>query len=107
MIRRLFLATAVITFALLPRTAASQSGTASVTGTVHDSSGGAIPGASVRVVNETTRRAVEAVSDGQGVYRAIDLAPGTYRIETTLDGFEPLVRQLALDSGQTAAVGSR
>jgi iron complex outermembrane receptor protein len=56
------------------------------------------------VVNEATRRASEAVTDEQGAYRATDLTPGSYRIETTLDGFEPLVRQLALESGQAAAV---
>ena len=104
MFRRLFLAATVISMALLPRAAAAQSATASVTGTVRDSSGGAIPGASVRVVNEATRRAIEAVSDEQGAYRAADLAPGRYRVETTLDGFEPLVQQLALESGQTAAL---
>ena len=104
MFPKLFLAAAVISVMLVPRAASSQVGTASVAGTVRDSSGGAIPGASVRVVNEATRRVIDAVSDEQGAYRATDLIPGSYRIETTLDGFEPQVRQLALESGQTAAV---
>ena len=51
---------------------------------VRDSLGGAIPGATVRIVNETSGAPVEAVSDAQGSYR-IELPPGRYRVEVTLD----------------------
>ena len=52
-------------------------GQSSVTGTVTGTSAmdrRGVPGATVRIVNEATRGAVDAVSDGQGAYRAIDLA---------------------------------
>ena len=62
----------------------------------------AIPGATVRVVNEDTGVTFEAVSNEQGSYRAAALLPGRYRVETTLDGFETAVRRVALDPGQTA-----
>jgi iron complex outermembrane receptor protein len=93
---------------VLPAVASGQAGTSAststITGTVRDASGGAIPGATVRIVNEKTHGTVDAVSDQQGTYRAASLPPGAYRVETTLDGFETAVREVALESGQTAAI---
>jgi iron complex outermembrane receptor protein len=87
--------------ALLPLGAFAQS-EGTITGVVRDSSGATIPGATVRVVNEGTGAAVEAVSDGQGAYRAAPLVPGRYRVEAALDGFETVINQVALEAGQTA-----
>src|SRR4051794_38204182 len=75
-----------------------------VAGIVRDASGGAIPGATIRLVNEKTRRGVDAVSDSQGGYRIGALPPGAYRLETTLDGFEPVVRAVSIDGGRTTDV---
>ena len=86
------------------RGTSAQSVTGTITGTVRDASGGAIPGATVRVVNEKTRGAVDTTSDGQGAYRVAELPAGSYRLETTLDGFEPAARVIALESGQTASI---
>ncbi len=93
-----------LVLAWLPAVAAAQNATSTITGLVRDSSGAAIPGATVRVVNEGTGVTVQAVSNDQGSYRADPLAPGRYRLETTLDGFEPAVRQVVLEIGQTAAI---
>src|SRR5262245_213565 len=60
----------------------------SISGVVKDSSGAEIPGATVRVVNEQTSAASEAVTDGQGAFNVADLLPGRYRVEASLDGFE-------------------
>jgi iron complex outermembrane recepter protein len=89
---------------LIPALASAQADTGAITGTVRDASGGAIPGATVRVVNEKTRRAADAVSDQQGTYRLDSLTPGAYRLETTIDGFEPAVRAVAVDGGSTAEI---
>ena len=102
MSRRLFRIVVALVVALLPVAAMAQTGT--ITGLVRDSSGAAIPGATVRVVNEATGVAVQAVSNEQGAYRADPLRRGRYRLETALDGFETAVRQLVLDAGQTAAI---
>ena len=104
MFRRVFVVVGFTLAVVLPRAADAQSVAASVTGTVRDASGATIPGASVRVVNESTRRAIETVSDAQGGYTAGELVPGPYRIEVALDGFEPAVQQVALSSGQTVAL---
>ena len=88
---------------LLPAAVRAQTNTGVVTGVVRDSSGAAIPGATVLVVNEDTGASVEATSDEQGSYRA-SLAPGRYRLEASLDGFETAVRRIVVETGQTPAV---
>jgi len=104
MFRRLLTILAIFVVTLLPGIATGQDGTATLGGVVRDSSGGAIPGATIRIVNQATSAAVEAVSDAQGAYRVAALAPGRYRVETRLDGFDAPVRRIVLEGGQTAAV---
>jgi iron complex outermembrane receptor protein len=107
---------ALLTAVLLPLTAAAQTpaqngaapaGAAAiastVAGVVRDSSGGAIPGATVRIVNVGSNTSTEFVSDGQGTYQSEPLTPGRYRVEVTLDGFEPVQREIVIDLGQVAA----
>ena len=88
---------------LLPVITAAQSGPAGVGGVVKDESGAVIPGASIRIVNEASNAAVDLFSDEQGTYRALDLEPGSYRVETTLDGFETVVNRVVVEAGQAAA----
>jgi iron complex outermembrane receptor protein len=75
-----------------------------ITGTVRDSSGGAVPGATVRIIGESNRSSLDLVSNGEGVYRTTPLGPGLYRVETALDGFEAPAQRIALDPGQTLEV---
>ena len=86
---------------LLSGVAAAQTGVA-VTGVVRDSSGGAIPGVIVRVINEQTAAAVEAVSDAQGVYRA-EVGPGRYKVEAVLDGFQNASKQILVETADVAS----
>jgi iron complex outermembrane receptor protein len=89
--------------ATAPLAAAAQSAGA-ITGTVRDASGGAIPGATVRIVNEKTRAASDTVSNPEGVFRSPDLPAGAYRLEIALSGFEPATREVAVPDGQTVSV---
>jgi iron complex outermembrane receptor protein len=82
----------------------AQVGPGTVAGLIRDSTGGAVPGATIQITSEATGVAVNTVSDERGAYRVTSLAPGRYRVEAVLDGFETAVRRLALDPGQTAAV---
>lgn len=100
MFRRISVLFAVMALAAWPARAAQTTGT--IAGVVRDSTGGFIPGATVRVVNEAGGAATEAVSGAQGEYR-IELPPGTYRVEVALDGFETSVARVVLESGQTAS----
>src|SRR5689334_11265966 len=83
----------------------AQSGSAVILGNVKDQTGAIIPGAKVRVVNESTGIAIEGVSSDQGIYRAASLVPGSYRIEASMEGFDRLVRApIVVDVGQVLAV---
>ncbi len=71
---------------------------------VRDSLGRRHPGRDVRVINEATGAAQEAVSDAEGAIASTTLLPGQYRVEATLDGFEPAVSRGALDGRQAASI---
>ena len=81
-----------------------QAGPAAIAGVIRDATGAAVPGATVRIVNEENGKTAEAVSDAEGTYRATGLAPGRYRLEIALDGFEAVARQAFVTAGQTAAI---
>ena len=95
MLRKLSTFMVVAALGLLPAaTAAAQSGAGSLSGIIRDSSGAEVPGTTVQVVNETTGSKTETVTDSAGAFSLATLTPGRYRLEATLDGFEPGVRQL-------------
>jgi len=104
MFRRVVAVVVFLIAGLVPSAAQSQSLTGTIAGIVRDSSGGAIPGATVRVVNETTTVGHDAVSDDQGSFRVTALAAGAYQVEVTLDGFDMVARRVVIDLGQVAAV---
>ena len=90
--------------ALLPVTASAQAPSGSVSGVVRDSSGGVVPGATVKVTGEDSNVSQEAFTDERGAYRVEGLAPGRYRVEAILDGFETAVSRLTVTEGQPATV---
>ncbi len=104
MSRRLLPLAAALVMAFASVAGAAQNTIGEISGVIRDSSGGAIPGATVRIVNEATGAAVEAVTNGEGVFRAAPLAAGAYRVETTLDGFESPAQRVTLAAGQTLTV---
>jgi iron complex outermembrane receptor protein len=89
---------------LLPPAASAQAVEGGVRLVVRDSSGGAIPGASIRITSEAAGNPIDGVTDAQGGYQVGSLTPGRYRIQTTLDGFEPVVREAVVTANQTAAL---
>ena len=75
----------------IPAISAQTADTGALTGTVTDTSGGAIPDAAIKVVNEATGDTHELVSQSNGSYQAPLLLPGTYRIEVSKTGFKTAV----------------
>ena len=57
-------------------------------GTVSDSSGAAVAGATVELTSPALQGSKTATTDGSGNYRIPDLPVGLYRITTTMAGFE-------------------
>src|ERR1043166_831444 len=84
----------VMCVALVPASASAQSIRPSVTGVVTDSSGAVLPGVTVEVASPALiERVRSAVTDGRGVYRITELAPGTYTVTFTLPGFNTVKRE--------------
>jgi len=77
-----------------------------LSGVVQDSSGASVPGATVRIINTATSVVVELTTDAQGSYRAESLAPGAYRVEASLDGFDTAVVQAGVAAGESATVNA-
>lgn len=80
-----------VAFALIltiPGLCLAQSERGSITGVVMDSSKAAVPGVSVKVINTATNATTELVSSETGTFNAANLAPGAYRVEASLTGFQ-------------------
>jgi hypothetical protein len=78
---------------------------ASITGALTDSSGAAIPGASITVKNTQTNATRVAVTNDAGIYSVPQLVPGTYSLQAESKGFQTAVRQgIELQVQQTARV---
>src|SRR5687768_8339902 len=73
---------------LAPATAFAQTGAASLTGIVTDTSGAAVPGATVTATNQATNVAYTAVSNEAGNYTITSLPVGTYVVKTELTSFK-------------------
>ena len=69
------------------RQALGQTNLASITGSVTDSTGAALPNASVSIVNVETTAARVVTTDANGFYTAPSLTVGAYRITVTANGF--------------------
>jgi hypothetical protein len=76
---------------LVPALAHAQ---AEITGVVKDGSGAVLPGVTVEASSPALiERVRSVVSDGNGVYRIVDLRPGPYSVTFTLPGFSTVKRE--------------
>jgi hypothetical protein len=78
-----------------------QSTFANIVGVVSDSSGSAIPDASVMITNTDENVSRKLLTSSQGTYQAINLKPGKYKITASKPGFGTFeLSDLLLDSRQ-------
>src|SRR4029453_4073635 len=70
-----------------PRLGAQES-RGSLGGLVVDSSGGALPGVTVTIVNNGTNATVVQTTNSAGQYTAVLLLPGAYTVTVELSGFQ-------------------
>ena len=91
--------------AFAPMAAMAQS---AMTGTVKDGSGAVLPGVTVEASSDALiERTRSVVTDAQGLYRIVDLRPGTYVVTFTLPGFNSFKRDgLQLASEFTATINA-
>ena len=99
--RRLVLAAAILAILGVPRAGHAQEAT--VTGTVTDTTGGVLPGVTIKGVNEASGNSFETVTDARGAYR-LAVRIGIYQITATLAGFGTEARGLELLVGQTTVL---
>ena len=79
-----------------------QNVTGSISGTVTDSSGGAVAQAQIQVKNATTGELRQAVTSSDGTYNAPSLTPGVYMVTVTQKGFATAVHsQVQLQVNQS------
>src|SRR5580692_8095031 len=75
---------------------------ASLSGTVADASGAALPNVKVDIQNVSTGVTRSVTTDSVGLYVAPNLLPGNYQVTVTAAGF-----QTQVDSGVILTVGSQ
>lgn len=74
---------------LLPASVATaQAGRGGISGLVSDPSGAAIPAAKVTLLDEATAIEQSTVTTAAGLYSFVSLAPGTYQVTASAQGFE-------------------
>ena len=86
-----------IVFSLLAAHAFAQN-VGTITGTVKDSQGLAIPGAAITIENRVSHAAQETVTDEQGRFTLNNVAFGTYVFKSSLPGFTPVEQVVELRS---------
>jgi len=77
----------LIAVLLSPVAASAQFETASVLGTVKDSTGAIVPGVTVKLKNVSTGITTDTVTDGEGNYQFGNVRIGAYTVRAELQGF--------------------
>jgi hypothetical protein len=77
---------------------------ATLSGRVDDPSGGAVPGASVVLMNEATGIAQTVTTNATGGYQFVRVVPGRYVLEARFDGFGRARQNLTLAVNDVAVV---
>jgi Carboxypeptidase regulatory-like domain len=97
--------TALACLVLLPTVARAQS---VITGVVKDTTGAVLPGVTVEASSDALiEKSKSAVTDGEGVYRIVDLRPGSYVVTFQLSGFSTVRREgLQLPSEFTMTINT-
>src|SRR5918996_1260152 len=79
---------------------------ASIAGTARDTSGAALPGVTVEASSPALIEKVRtAITDDRGLYRIVNLPPGTYTVTFALPGFNQVKREgIELSGSFTAQI---
>ena len=83
------------------RDLSAQTGGSSIQGTVTDTSGAVVPGATIAATNMETGLQRSGTSNNAGLFVLPNLPPGRYRVQVSMAGFQTSVREnIALVVGQ-------
>jgi hypothetical protein len=103
---RLILSVLVVFLSVPFRAAAqNQSTTGVIQGSVADATGASLPGVTVEARNLDTNQSRTLVTESDGRFVFLQLAPGNYRVTCTLSGFATLVQEnIPLTVGQAVTL---
>src|ERR1041385_2776966 len=76
---------------------------AKVSGTVTDPNGAAVPGASVKLINQATKIEVETTTNEDGYFNFVNVNPAMYTLRVEVAGFKGL-QSAPFDVGVSEAV---
>lgn len=82
---------AVLSLLISPATLRAQSIQSSILGTVTDSSGAVVPGATVNITDTDTNVTRTVTTNSQGDYQLLNILAGNYRVEISRQGFQTVV----------------
>src|SRR5262245_64277418 len=89
--RFVYLATAISVGLWMSPAVHAQAFTATLQGTVTDSTGAVVPNANVTLVNEATNVKQTKVTDSRGAYLFTLVPPGVYKLTVDMKGFQTAV----------------
>ena len=76
----------------MPRATNAQTTSATVSGTVQDAQGGALPGVAITLTSKSTGNAQTTTTDAEGRFVFAIVRPDTYSLQAALQGFKTLER---------------
>jgi hypothetical protein len=88
----LFVSALAVVIAAPPTMHAQTAGEGTISGTVTDSTGAAIPNAQVTAINVATNVSTVRTSSSSGLFTVAPLPPGAYSLQVTASGFKALRR---------------
>lgn len=94
----------LIALLLLPQPIRAQSTFGTLTGTITDTSGAVVPGATANALRIGTEVLLTATTDGAGNYQFLNVDAGRYRVDIRLPGFREESREVDLLARQTVRV---
>jgi outer membrane receptor protein involved in Fe transport len=96
---------AFLAIAFVAASAAAQTRTGSIDGTVRDATGQVLPGVGVTLSGATLVTAQVTASNEVGIYRFLALPPGTYSVRFELSGFKTQLNEgVRVDIGANTAI---
>src|ERR1700731_3917624 len=93
----------LVFFAVLTGRGVAQLSTASISGSVKDSTGSNVTNAIIKLQNVATSVETNTTSNGSGSYGIVSITPGQYVLEVTAPGFSTQrIAEFSLTVGQSA-----
>ena len=80
--------------------ARAQSSTGRIQGVVRDNSGAVLPGVTVTLARDTIE-VQQRITDANGAFEFVDVAPGTYTVKAELRGFRTATLTALVETGAT------